>query len=152
MTLASGVIALLLAGAVATAGSHQPPLPSEHRGVWLLAALLVIGPVSLAGILLQNAAVILLPAWSRMTARRGTATALGTNLANSALTILVLVVLLLVPFALALLVWRAANGAWVPVACALVVGLVLSVECWAMVKWLGVRFERIDASMRAALD
>lgn len=153
VTLASGVIALLLAGAVATAGSHQPPLPSENRGVWLLAAMLVIGPLSLAGILLQNAAVILLPAWSRMTARRGTATALGTNLANSALTILMLVVLLLVPGAAALGVWRVADGeVWVPVACALVIGVVLSAECWGMVKWLGLRFEKIDASTRAALD
>lgn len=155
LTLASGVIALLLAGAVAIAGSHQPPLPAQHRGVWIAAAILVIGPVSLAGILLQNAAVILLPAWSRMTARRGTATALGTNLANSALTILVLLVLLLVPAVLAWLVWsvwRGMEGVWMPVVCALVVAVVLSVECWGMVRWLGVRFEKIDASTRAALD
>jgi ABC-2 type transport system permease protein len=152
LTLASAVIALLVAGAVATAGSHQPPLPSGNRGVWLGAAILVIGPLALAGILLQNAAVILLPAWSRMTARRGTATALGTNLANSALTILLLMVLAVLPVTLALLVWRAAEGAWLPVASAFVSAVVLSAECWAMVKWLGMRFENIDASTRAALD
>jgi hypothetical protein len=153
LTLASAVIVLLLAGAVATAGSHQPPLPAEHRGVWIAAAILVIGPVSLAGILLQNAAVILLPAWSRMTARRGTATALGTNLANSALTILMLALLLVVPGVLAFGVWRASEGwVWMLVACALVAALVLSMECWGLVRWLGRRFERIDASKRASLD
>jgi len=153
LTLASGVIALLIAGAVATAGSNQAPLPVENRGAWIAAAVLVIGPVSLAGILLQNAAVILLPAWSRMTARRGTATALGTNLANSALTILLLVVLLLVPCALAFGLWRLREGgSSMPVLCAAVIGIVLSVECWGIVRWLGVRFEKIDASTRAALD
>ncbi len=109
-TLASAVIALMLAGAIATAGSNQPPLPSEHRALWFAAALLVTGPVSLAGILLQNAAVILLPGWSRLTARRGTATSLGTNLANSALTILLLILLLVVPCALGLGIWWAGGG------------------------------------------
>ncbi len=151
-TLALGVIALLLAGALATAGSFQPPLPSEHRGVWIAAVILVIGPVSLAGILLQNAAVILLPAWSRMTARRGTATALGTNLANSALTILVLALLCVLPAGLAWLAWRAADGMWMPVTCGLVAGLVLGAECWGMVRWLGSRFEKIDASARVLSD
>ena len=106
LTLASAVIALMLAGAIATAGSNQPPLPSEHRALWFAAALLVIGPVSLAGILLQNAAVILLPGWSRLTARRGTATALGTNLANSALTIL----LLMSPAGRPLCRWGSGSG------------------------------------------
>ena len=153
LTLASSVIALLLAGAVATAGSHQPPLPLENRGVWIVAAILVIGPVSLAGILLQNAAVILMPTWSRMTARRGTATALGTNLANSALTILMLGLLAVVPVGLAWLVWRGSEGgALVPVACAVVIGVVLGAECWGLVRWLGVRFETIDMATSAALD
>ena len=147
LTLASGVVALLLAGAVATAGSHQPPLPAENRGVWIVAAIIVIGPVSLAGILLQNAAVILLPAWSGMTARRGTAQALGTNLANSALTILLLALLLTLPCALAFGLWEAAQRAvWAPVACAAVIGMVLGVECWGMVRCLGTRFEKIDVS------
>ena len=150
LTLGAGVAGLLLAGALATASSNQPPLPEEHRGAWLAAALLVIGPVSLAGILLQNAAVILLPTWSRMTARRGTATALGTNLANSALTILVLALLAVAPVGLAWVVWRRAGGdAWMPIACAMVIALVLSGECWVMVRWLGGKFERLDASTRA---
>ena len=153
LTLASAVLALMLAGAVATAGSLQPPLPSEHRELWFGAAVLVIGPVSLAGILLQNAAVILLPGWSRLTARRGTATALGTNLANSALTILLLMILLVLPCALAFGVWSASGGeAWVVVVCASVIAVALTLECWGIVRWLGGKFERLDASTRAALD
>ena len=153
ITLATGVVALLLAGEAATAGSTEPLLPVEHRGVWLLAVVLVIGPVSLAGILIQNAAVILLPTWSRMTARRGTATTLGTNLANSALTILVLGLLAAVPAALAFGLRRVVEGrAWMPLACAVVIGVVLGAECWGMVRWLGMRFERIDAATGAALD
>jgi hypothetical protein len=132
---------------------HQPPLPSEHRAQWFAAALLVIGPVSLAGILLQNAAVILLPGWSRLTARRGTATALGTNLANSALTILLLILLLIVPCALGFGIWRAGGGdAWLLLVCAGVIGLALGAECWGMVRWLGMRFEQMDAMTRAALN
>ena len=107
LVLALGVAALLLVGALATAGTAEPPLPEQHRAAWLAAALLVIGPLALAGILLQNAAVILFPAWSRMTARRGTATALGANLASSALTTLVLAVLLVLPAALSFGVWSA---------------------------------------------
>lgn len=145
VTLAMGVAVLLFAGAAATAGSNEALLPAEHRGAWLLAALLVIGPLSFAGILLQNAAVILLPTWSRMTARRGTATALGTNLANSALTILVLALLLVLPVGLASLVWRGSDGrAWVSVVCSAVIAAVLGVECWGMVRWLGARFEKIS--------
>ena len=136
LTLASAVLALMLAGAVATAGSLQPPLPSEHRELWFGAAVLVIGPVSLAGILLQNAAVILLPGWSRLTARRGTATALGTNLANSALTILLLMILLLLPCALAFGVWSASGGeSWVVVVCAAVIGG--GAERWSAGGWCG---------------
>jgi hypothetical protein len=45
-----------------------------------------------------------------------------------------------------------ADGVWVPVLCALMVGAGLSLECWGLMKWLGVRFEKIDASARAALD
>jgi hypothetical protein len=153
LTLASVVCVLLLAGGVATAGSDQPPLPSEHRALWFGAAVLVIGPVSLAGILLQNAAVILLPGWSRLTARRGTATALGTNLANSALTILLLILLLIVPCALGFGIWRAGGGdAWLLLVCAGVVGLALGAECWGMMRWLGLRFEQMDAVTRAALN
>jgi len=150
ITLATGVVALLLAGEAATAGSTEPMLPVEHRGVWLLAAVLVVGPVSLAGILIQNAAVILLPTWSRMTARRGTATSLGTNLANSAVAILVLAMLLLVPYALAFGLWRATEGrAWMPAGCALLAGVAISAECWGMVKWLGGRFEKMEAVSQA---
>ncbi len=150
LTLASGVAVLLLAGAVATTGSDQPLLPAQHRGAWLLAAALVIGPVSFAGILLQNAAVILLPTWSRMTARRGTATSLGTNLANSALTILLLGLLAVLPGALALGLWRVAGErAWTPVLCAAVIAVVLGAECWAIVRWLGVRFELFDLATEA---
>lgn len=153
LTLATAVIALLLAGAVANMGNYQPPLPVAHRGWWIVGIALAIGPVALAGILLQNAAVILLPAWSRMTARRGTATALGTNLANSALTILVLVLLLAVPGALAFGVWNASAGeVWVPVACGAVIAVVMLVECWGIVHWLGVKFEKLDEVRRAALD
>lgn len=153
LTLAASVVGLLLAGTIATAGSNQPPLPSGNRAMWLVAAALVVVPVSLAGILLQNAAVILLPTWSRMTARRGTATALGTNLANSALTILLLAVLLVVPLASAWLVWRGAGASvWTPLVCAVAMATVLGVECWGFVKWLGVRLEQVDGSAREALS
>ena len=153
LMLASAVMALLLAGAVATAGSNQPPLPAAGRAWWLLGIVLVIGPVALAGILLQNAAVILLPTWSRMTARRGTPTALGSNLANSALTVLLLMVLLVIPATLAFAVWSVSgDDVWVPVACGLVIALVLGAECWGIVRWLGDRFERMDTARRAALD
>lgn len=147
LVLSLGVVTLLLSGATATAGSAGPLLSAEHRGAWLLAAVLVIGPVSFAGILLQNAAVILLPAWSRMTARRGTATALGSNLANSALTILLLAVLAVVPLGLAWLVWRSGfAGAWVPVVCAIVIAVALGAECWGMVRYLGARLELLDGA------
>jgi ABC-2 type transport system permease protein len=149
LTLATGVAALLLAGAVATSGSDQSLLPTQHRGAWLVAALLVMGPVSFAGILLQNAAVILLPTWSRLTARRGTATALGSNLANSVLTVLLLGVLLLLPAALARGTWDALGGG----AVALILGggvvvAVLGAECWMLVRWLGARFELLDGAPR----
>ena len=147
--LAVGVVVLFLAGALATLGGAAAPLPAQHRLAWCAATLLVIGPVSLAGILLQNAAVILLPAWSRMTARRGTATALGSNLANSALTVLLLGVLLLLPAALAGGTWVVLGGG----AAALMLGggvvaAALGAECWLLVRWLGARFELLDGSPR----
>ena len=153
LALALGVVALFLAGTLATIGSAAPPLPEQHRLVWLAAALLLIGPLALAGILLQNAAVILLPAWSHMTARRGTATALGSNLANSALTVLLLAVLLLLPAALAGgMRMVAGGGPWALMLCGVVVAVVLGAECWLLVRWLGTRFESLDGATRAALD
>jgi hypothetical protein len=44
------------------------------------------------------------------------------------------------------------DDAWVPVACGLVIALVLGAECWGIVRWLGDRFERMDSARRAALD
>jgi fatty acid desaturase len=109
------------------------------------------GPLSLAGILIQNVAVILFPAWSRITARRGTATALGSNLANSALTMLALGVLLLLPLALASAAWALTGGmAWAPVLCGGAVAALLGTECWLLVRWLGARFESLDGAARAA--
>ena len=145
--LAVGVSSLLLAGALATAQSAEPLVPVQLRAAWLLAAVLVIGPLSLAGILLQNAAVVLLPAWSRMTARRGTATALGANLANSALTMFVLALLLLLTAALAFGIWRAmGEGPGRLVLCGAVIAAVLSGECGILVRWLGARFEAVDVA------
>jgi ABC-2 type transport system permease protein len=147
--LAVGVVVLFLAGALATVGSAAAPLPEQHRLAWFVATLLVIGPVSLAGILLQNAAVILLPAWSRMTARRGTATALGSNLANSALTVLLLGVLLLLPAALAGGTWIVGGGGAVALMLGGgVVATVLGAECWLLARWLGARFELLDGAPR----
>ena len=151
---ASGAAALTLASACHRAAAcwsrchgRKRPAAAARRasGAWLVAAVLVIGPVSFAGILLQNAAVILLPDWSRMTARRGTATSLGTNLANSALTILLLGLLRRCRGR-----WRLGCGgsvmaeAWMPVLCAAVIAVVLGAECWGMVKWLGARFESLE--------
>ena len=46
----------------------------------------------------------------------------------------------------------ASPEAVMPLACAVVIGVVLGAECWGMVRWLGMRFERIDAATGAALD
>jgi hypothetical protein len=102
---------------------------------------LVVVPLCLAGILIQDGALLLFPAWSRLTARRGSPTALGANIANSALTLVLLGLLLVVPMGAGLAASGGVDAPWAPVRLGLAAGLLLGIECWMLLRWLGSRFD-----------
>ena len=141
LLLASGVGVLLLTAVAAMPGAF-PGVNSTWWPRGLFAAIPLLFPVALAGVLIQDAALVLLPAWSRLTAKRGSAVAVGSNLANTLLTTLCLGVLLLLP-ALAVRGLLLIDGTGLAAA-GLVAAVVLLAECVLLGRWLGRTMERRD--------
>ena len=96
----------------------------------------------------QNGTALLFPAWVRLgTDSRGFET-MGQNLLTMGATTIVAAVALVFPAGLALLVIFVgrALGAWTLPIAALLSGLLLLLELWPVVIWLGDVFERTDIS------
>lgn len=143
LLLAAGVGVLLLTSVVAMPHSF-PGLDSTWWPRGLLAATPLLFPVALAGVLVQDAALVLLPAWSRLTARRGSAVAVGSNLANTLLTTFCLGVLLIVP-ALAVRGFLLISADGLPGAAVVAAGVLLG-ECLLLARWLGRAMEARDVT------
>jgi putative ABC exporter len=123
----------------------------EERTLLLLAAIVFLPGVNLLGMLIQNAAALLYPAWVRLgSGRPGGVEALGQNLLMTIAFVALLAVTLALPAAIsggAFLLLRPALGNWAALpATALALGT-MAFEAALLVDWLGRVFERTDPTV-----
>jgi hypothetical protein len=121
-----------------------------ERTALLAGAALALPGVTFMGMLIQNGAVLLYPAWSRLGADRpGGIEALGQNMLATVGFLVLFVLALLAPIVLgggAFFVLEPAAGMWAVVPAGLVSQVVLAAEALPLLRWLGRVFERIDPS------
>ncbi len=156
--LLAGLQALLLLLAFAlSAGENIPGLPLAQRAALVLALLPVLPAISLAGLLVQNVAVVLFPSWLPVTLPGQAEPARGIEVFGQRLlmlagTLLVLGVGLLPAGLLALgLGWALQGllGPWALVPAGLAAAALLLGEVALGVLALGRAFDRLDVSGEA---
>jgi hypothetical protein len=125
-----------------------PEVTTLDRGALLGSAVVLLPPLNLMAMLLQNGAAVLYPGWVGAGAPASGVEALGQQLLSVTALWVVLALILAAPVALAAITFlglEAAVGAWAA-APAYGVGLgVLAVEAWLLLRWLGAVFERGEA-------
>jgi hypothetical protein len=120
----------------------------EERTLLLVAAIVFLPGINLLGMLIQNGAALLYPAWVRLgSGRPGGVEALGQNLLMTIAFVALLAMALVVPAAISggsFLLLRPALDGWAALpATALALGA-MAFEAALMVDWLGRIFERTD--------
>jgi hypothetical protein len=120
----------------------------EVRTALLAGAVVVLPAVNGLGLLIQNAAAVLLPSWVHLGAGRpGGVEALGQNMLALMAHLLVLGVALLLPAAVAGLLaftLRPVMGWWAAVPSGSAALVVIGLETAVAIGWLGRMFERTD--------
>lgn len=118
------------------------------RTLLLLAAVVFLPGMNLLGMLIQNAAALLFPAWIPLgSGRPGGVEALGQNLLMMVVFAALLSVLLLLPLAIgggAFLLLRGAIDEWAALPATVLILGTIAFEAALLVEWLGRIFERID--------
>ena len=141
-------LSLLVIGYLAFLGDEfmQPDLP--ERTLLLLAAVVFLPAINLLGMLIQNGAALLFPAWVHLgSGRPGGVEALGQNLLMMIAFIALLSVLLLLPAVIgggAFLLLRGAVNDWAALPATVLILGTMAFEAALLVEWLGRTFERID--------
>jgi hypothetical protein len=139
----------LLAMAYLAFLGNQTMMPDlEERTLLLVIAVIYLPGINLLGMLIQNAAALLYPAWVRLgTGRPGGVEALGQNLLMMVAFVTLLGLTLALPAALAggsFLLLRPLLHGWAALpATALALGT-MAFEAALIVEWLGGVFERTD--------
>lgn len=117
--------------------------------VILLAVALAIPALNALTFTVHNGAALLFPSWVRLgTEPRGFET-MGQNLLTMVATTLVAAVALVFPAGLAfLIIWlaTASLGVWAILTAALAGSVLLCLELWPVIFWLGSVFDRIDVA------
>jgi ABC-2 type transport system permease protein len=120
----------------------------EERTLLLLAAVVYLPAINLLGMLIQNAAALLYPAWVRLgSGRPGGVEALGQNLLMMVAFVTLLAGLLAVPVALgggAFLLLRPLMNEWAALPATVLALGAIAFEAALVVEWLGGVFERTD--------
>jgi hypothetical protein len=146
------VICLVVALAVPT-GERIPPFGERLLIFFLL--LFALATLDILSITVRNAIALFFPGWVKLGGEGGGFEAIGQNLLGTAGSMLLLVVLLVLPVALAFgaLFAMSALASGIPTAVngAIVVALLafvvaIGVELWFLFKWLGTIYDNIDAS------
>jgi hypothetical protein len=149
LTLAQWTLILIAAATLPSLGRTRL-LPGQRFAFGLGAAIL-FPCISLIGLLLQNAAVLLFPGWMQLgKAQQRGIEATGQRLITMVATAVVLVVVALpagVAFAVCFFLgyWLVGLG-MVPVA-ALAAACVVLAEAWIGIVWMGGLFDRFDPSL-----
>ena len=148
LTLTAVQLSLLGLAYLAFLGNETMAPDLEERTLLLLAAVVFLPGINLLGMLIQNGAALLYPAWVRLgSGRPGGVEALGQNLLMTIAFVALLTLILALPAALsggAFLLLRPIVAGWAALpAAALALGA-MAFEAALMVDWLGRIFERTD--------
>jgi putative ABC exporter len=126
--------------------SMEPDL--EERTLLLAAAVIFLPAINLLGMLIQNGAALLYPAWVRLgSGRPGGVEALGQNLLMMVAFVALLSLTLALPLAIAagtVVLLRPVLENWAIVPATLLAVAAMAFEAALMVDWLGGIFERTD--------
>jgi hypothetical protein len=126
--------------------SMQPDL--QERSLLLLGSIVLLPAVNLLGMLIQNGAALLYPAWVRLGSGRSAGVeALGQNLLMTIAFVTLLSLTLVLPVAIgggSYLLLRAMLGPWALMPAILLIVGIIAFEAALMVEWLGGIFERTD--------
>ena len=141
-------LSLLLIGYLAFLGDELMVPTLKERTLLLLAAFVFLPGISLLGMLIQNGAALLYPAWVRLgSGRPAGVEALGQNLLMMVVFVVLLAVMLVLPAAIgggAFLLLRSAIGNWAALPGTVLVLGIMAFEAGLTVDWLGQVFERTD--------
>lgn len=141
-------LALLVLSYLAFLGNSQSELSPILRTAVLGAAVVSLPGINFIGMLLQNGAALLFPAWAHLGgARPGGVEALGQNMLMIMAYLAALGVALLAPAALAAglyIVLEPAAGWWAAAPAAVALQTGLAAESVVLAGWLGRVFERTD--------
>jgi ABC-2 type transport system permease protein len=141
-------LSLLLMAYLAFLGNQTMTPDLKERTLLLLAGAVYLPGINLLGMLIQNAAALLYPAWVRLgTGRPGGVEALGQNLLMMVVFVTLLVFTLALPIAFAggsFLLLRPLLGGWAALPATMLALSTMAFEAALMVEWLGGVFERTD--------
>jgi ABC-2 type transport system permease protein len=139
---------LLAIAYLAFLGNQTMTPDLEERTLLLLAAVVYLPGVNLLGMLIQNAAALLYPAWVRLgSGRPGGVEALGMNLLMMLAFVTLLGLTLALPLALgggAFLLLRPVFDEWAALPATVLALGTMAFEAALVVDWLGGVFERTD--------
>ena len=147
--------ALLTVAYLAFLGNTTMLPDLEERTLLMVVSFVCLPAVNLLGMLIQNGAALLFPAWVRLgTGRVAGVEALGQNLLMMIAFVVLLSVTLIVPVAIAgggFLLLRPVLDNWAGVPAMALGILVVGFEALLMVEWLGRVFERTDPAAAGIL-
>jgi ABC-2 type transport system permease protein len=141
-------LALLSIAYLAFLGNQSMVPALEERTLLLVAAIVFLPAINLLGMLIQNGAALLYPAWVRLgSGRPAGVEALGQNLLMMIAFMALLALALALPVAISggtFLLLRGILESWAAVPAALLALAVIGLEAALIVEWLGGVFERTD--------
>ena len=143
------LLQLLLLGIAALGTWFTPdsPLGVMELIVGVIGSLLLLPPLNVIALGLQNAGAVLYPAWVGPQLRPGGIEALGHQLLTSGLCAVLLILAAAIPLALGAgvaVLTHAVMGVWAGLAGALVSGAALGLIGFLLLDWVGGAFERMD--------
>ncbi len=141
-------LTLFVIGYLAFLGNRSMTMLLEERTLALLAAFVFLPGINLLGMIIQNGAALLYPAWVHLgSGRPAGVEALGQNMLMMVVFVALLGATLLLPVAVGggayLLLHGAING-WAALPATGLVLAIIAFEAALLVEWLGRVFERTD--------
>jgi ABC-2 type transport system permease protein len=141
-------LSLLVIGYLAFLGNESMLPDLEERTILLFMAFAFLPAINLLGMLIQNGAALLYPAWVHLgSGRPGGVEALGQNFLMMVAFVALLALALALPVVIAggaLLLLRSALDAWAALLAGILALGIMTYEAALLVEWLGRLFERTD--------
>jgi len=141
-------LSLLVIGYLAFLGNQSMDPPLHTRTLVLVAAFVFLPGINFLGMIIQNGAALLYPAWVRLgSGRPAGVEALGQNMLMMVVFVAMLAFTLLLPVAIGGGVFLLLHGivdGWAALPAAILALGIMAFEAGLLVDWLGGVFERTD--------